>query len=192
MPKHYTSKKRKAIVGVGIFLAIACYIVDSNISRGFCPVWLSRIIYSFWPWDSVKFFRCEIVLTVAIYFYLYWTSRKIHSMLLNLVIAISGILYEICYLVDNYRLLFPELSNFNYWYDEGRRFASKYYFFLRILISAFTFVIILISLVYLKYNGDYTAPDEIQEYKPLKYCPQCRKPVGADENFCTNCGAKVE
>jgi hypothetical protein len=60
------------------------------------------------------------------------------------------------------------------------------------LILAFTFVIILISLVYLKYDGDYTVPDEIQEYKPLKYCWQCGKPVGADENFCTNCGAKVE
>jgi hypothetical protein len=59
-------------------------------------------------------------------------------------------------------------------------------------LSFFAFAIILISLIYLKYSGDYSAPDEIQEYEPLIYCSQCGKPIGEDEDFCTNCGAKVE
>jgi hypothetical protein len=160
MPECYTSKDRKVVVSVGIFLAVASIIFQI----GYLILEIFGLRRYGDDGDIQKVYLIgEIVLMVAIYSYLIWASIKIHSKILYAAIAIALVINII-----------------------GIKFISFYGFFL-------AFLIILISLIYLKNNGgDYSVPDEIEEYEPLKYCSQCGKPVEADEDFCTNCGAKVE
>jgi magnesium-transporting ATPase (P-type) len=187
-------KNRKVIVGVGICLAIVCLILNRYVHLEYQMEKPNRKLVL-----KEYIVRCifQTIFQIAICCYLLFASMKYHLKLLNTVIITSGALKVLLIWsgIYNYKINWSD-----YWMEVfygGRRdnillFNNDYYVCLYSGISFLTFVIILISLVYLKYNGDYTAPDEIEEYEPLKYCPQCGNPVGADENFCTNCGAKVE
>jgi hypothetical protein len=170
MPECYKPKKREVSVSFRIFSIIACiiYLVIFMLSyENNTKVW----IYAALILDNIY--------TVKTYYDLFMASKKLHSKLLNEVIAIFGVLSVICLT----------------WFYLAEGFYSGK-FLVPLLLFAIILFLQLISIPILldnmKYNGDYTAPDEIEEYEPLKYCWQCGNPVGADENFCTNCGAKVE
>jgi hypothetical protein len=175
LPEYYTPQNRKVIVSEGIFLAIACCIVFSVLT-------LNHKFYNF--------FQCKFLLRIAIYVYVFSTIIKIHSKLLDSVIAIHGVLKVMLYISYIIHILRFRSEYANIIYGIGNIWLGDAP--LQLGISFLTVVITVILLIYLKYNGDYLAPDEIEECKPVKYCWQCGKPVGADENFCTNCGAKVE
>jgi hypothetical protein len=208
MPEYYTPKNRKAILSVGIFLVIA-YIILMILNAYVCFKYGHAYPIS----DNLRMQMnmcciAHIILRIAICCYLLFASTKLHSILLNSVIVISGALKVMLMIINRFRdvvnlyslglecweVIFHE-SYSGPWY-RGVRLAYQHrlsgFSWLYLGISFLTVVITVILLIYMKYNGDYTAPDEIQEYEPLKYCPQCGKPVGAEENFCTNCGAKVE
>lgn len=194
MPKHYTPKSRKVIVGVGICLAIVCLILNGY-ADGKWGNALQRRHSGYSVYSEYKmFYIAHIIFQIAICCYLLFASIKIHLKFLNLVIAISEALKVISYIL----LMHVNLIHGNEiraGFFDIHPWVSIWWYHVQMLhigISFLIFVIILFLLLYMKYNEEYLYPDEIQEYKPLKYCWQCGKPVGADENFCTNCGAKVE
>jgi hypothetical protein len=190
MPEYYKSKSRTAIVGVGIFLAIVCLILNGYADGKWGYVQGYRI-YS----EYKMFYIAHIIFQIAICCYLLFASIKIHLKLLNLVIATSEALKVMSYILLMHVNLIQLYQTRKAEFFDRHPLVSIWWYHVQMWlvgITFLTFVIILILLIYVKYDGTYSAPDEIQEYKPLEYCPQCGKPVDADKNFCTNCGAKVK
>lgn len=184
MPQ-YKAKSRSTIICIGIILVISLFILNSVGYRKaifrYCYGYITTFAKMLWLFSVI-----DISFRFLLYTYLFVTSMKIHSKLLNSVIAVLGILNVTVWIVERKQSISAGLSGFLGLYDEGILFA------LRCVVPFLALTIMIVLLVVLKYDKGYQNPNKLQaNIQPTNVCPNCGSPISDTVKYCTKCGTPL-